>query len=849
MSARPLLVFPQATPASRRKRSMVVPPLTRPSVADQAARVGPKLDQLLAEASSQRVRLQASPLGVFPEDTVVFEVADSVAAFLSAVRKTEGLDWLAETFDPDMAPEFWSRRDHPVPKTLYFVSATERGQRELLSLWRRYKDGRPFPHGQAAWREVFSLLVDVRLYGRADRLERTGALASWEERMLAGDLVVRAEVELWARPRGGDRAVAVRRAVEDIGGRVLDGPMVLEEAGVCLVLAELPAGAVGALRDHTHAVDLADLPEVRCLRAAGQAIAQVPTAADAVAVPGAAPRAGEAVIAVLDGLPIENHVSLAGAVVVDDPEDWAATTPVDRRHHGTGVVSAVLWRDLDHPAPLPSRPIYVRPVLRWDGSQEVSPAERLFADVLHGAVARLFEGPRVAPEVAVINLSVGVINLAFDGISPSALARTLDVLAWRYKVLFVVSAGNYDLKGEEVAATRSTLESEPRTRHEVLVNHARDTVDDRRMLSPAELINGLTVGALDEDEGGNGRHGWFPAWPKRGPALYSRVGTGVRRGMKPELLAAGGHQPLQFDPGGAKVRLHAFEHVLPAGVLPGVGVAVAGPSRPGQDPLRGRRYERGTSFAAPRVTRAAALLSDELDGLVAETGRSLFAEAPRAVWLKCLLVHAASRRELHDWAEPAVRGADTTSRNRDRDELLNRFVGFGFLDEARLGVCTPHRVTILGGGELNQDEAHVYELPLPLALRERGSFRRELRITVAWLTPVAPDNVRYRGALLALEPLRTPGFTLNEGREVRSDAEGRGTVLHRVLAGRGRAAYDAGDVIRLELSCRADGIGRLDEAVPYAIAVSLEVQEDLGVDIYQELRTALRVRTRVGVKR
>ena len=48
----------------------------------------------------------------------------------------------------------------------------------------------------------------------------------------------------------------------------------------------------------------------------------------------------------------------------------------------------------------------------------------------------------MAPAVRVINLSLGNRFQPFDR-ELSPLARLLDWLAWKYKVLFVVSAGNH----------------------------------------------------------------------------------------------------------------------------------------------------------------------------------------------------------------------------------------------------------------------------------------------------------------------------------------------------------------------------------------------------------------------
>ncbi|MCB9694873.1 MAG: S8 family peptidase, partial [Alphaproteobacteria bacterium] len=581
-------------------------------------------------------------MSAYPEDVVVFEVADSVQSFVSAVRNAEGLSWLAEAWDPDTAPEAWTRREKPVDRRLYFIGATERGIAELLGLWGLYcRDPSSVPRGHRAWVPLFNQLVDVRRFGREDRLTPE-TLEELDRSVLEGARQVVIEVELWFRRRANG-ARGVSRAVEALGGRVLVDATPYPAAGTLLMLVELPSGAVRQLREDPQ-VALAELMQVRALRAGPQATTDVA----GEAVDGRPPRAEpcldkEPVVAVFDGVPLQNHEALQGAILVEDPQNLAVETPVGHRHHGTAVVSVALWRDIDSPAPQPSRPIYVRPIMHHDGGLERCPADQILAEVLREAVERM---PR---SVAVVNLSIGVWNREYDGREPSALARVLDALAWQYKVLFIVAAGNYDPRHDALQVS-ARAGDDATVRHRALLQAVRQSSDMRRLLSPAESINALTVGALDEDDIGNTRPGWSPAWNTRGPAIYSRQGRGHRRANKPELVVPGGQQPLQLHArDGSSCRVVPFVYERPVRNLGGVGVAVAAPGGPAS-PTRGKRFVRGTSFAAPRVTHAAAHLSDALDALVASTGINLFGDAPRALWLKCLLVHCASRRELEPWA-------------------------------------------------------------------------------------------------------------------------------------------------------------------------------------------------------
>lgn len=61
--------------------------------------------------------------------------------------------------------------------------------------------------------------------------------------------------------------------------------------------------------------------------------------------------------------------------------------------------------------------------------------------------------------------------------------------------------------------------------------------------------------------------------------------------------------------------------------------------------------------------------------------------------------------------------------------------------------CTDRCATLLGFGSLASGEAHVFSLPLPPDLSGQRGFRR-LTITLAWLSPIAPSQHRYRKARL-----------------------------------------------------------------------------------------------------
>ena len=65
----------------------------------------------------------------------------------------------------------------------------------------------------------------------------------------------------------------------------------------------------------------------------------------------------------------------------------------------------------------------------------------------------------------------------------------------------------------------------------------------------------------------------------------------------------------------------------------------------------------------------------------------------------------------------------------------------------------------------------------------------------------------------------------------------RGTVQHEVFEGEGAIA-PSNHVLEIHVNCSKDA-GTLEASVPYALAVTLEMAEKLGVDIYAQVRKKL----------
>lgn len=853
MAERPLLILPEPTTAARAKKGGGGGGPAPLGQARQQQRLGPRLDELEAAFEAKRLTMQTTAAGLVPEDVLVLETAGTVDDFFKAASKIEGLEFLAEYDEDDIPPDddFFVEKKGTREEyrgRVYLMFANQQAFRQLLNLWNTWQRGEDFQRGLTKWRDVFALLRDIRPWSVRDRLEETGVLEDWRDRLTWERQNIPCEIELWFRADEQQRAAAaatVRTRVEELGGEVTSEATVpdIHYHGLAV---RLPVTAVQALldKDLRGAVALVQAEQIQFFRASGQmagriTVDQVSPLSNLPNEPLPDPDTPP-VVALLDGLPLQSHRALAGRLTVDDPEDFSADYEARFRLHGTAMASLIIWGDLHSPGePIP-QPLYVRPIMQpftqpgWD---DLPPEERvseglLIVDLIYRAVRRMFEGdgntPATAPNVSVINLSIGIADRPFDG-TMSPLARLLDWLSWRYDVLFLVSAGNH---GRAVNLERPWSEvaaSSPKELRQHVVKAIAADARHRRLLSPAEGMNVLTVGATHEDGDATAlRPNWIDPADPGFPSPINAQGQGYKRSVKPDVLAPGGRAAL------VKPVLDAATELPLPRVAYGPGQLVATPG-PAAGDVSATVPNRGTSNATALVSRAAALLAPVLAELRESEGGEALDQVAEALWLKALLVHGARWGQAGDAYQALFK---TPGNGNKLAEYLTRLLGFGRVDLDAVRECTETRVTALAGGTLAAEAGAEHRFPLPPSLSGKRGWRR-LVVTLAWMTPVHPLNHRWRRAHVWFS---SPKSKLSVGSNKHLERRGadwqavqRGTVQHELFEGERAAAFVDGDEIVIHVSCREDA-AVLADAVPYALAVTLEVDEAIGVDIYTEVR-------------
>ncbi|MNI03133.1 Subtilase family protein [compost metagenome] len=551
------------------------------------------------------------------------------------------------------------------------------------------------------------------------------------------------------------------------------------------------------------------------------------------------------VVALLDGLPMENHSALRGRIEIDDPDEFSALyEKATEQVHGTSMASLIIHGDLsDSKEPPLERRLHVRPVMAPEGTafggrvrEEHIPISYLPVDLIHRAVVRMKKGtadnPPTAPDVVIINLSVGDRYRLFDK-HMSPLARMLDWLSVTFGVLFVVSAGNQDptlsLEGIRENEFRSIT---PAQLEEAALKSIMRQRPLRRMLSPAEAINALTVSATHEDSFA----GQLP--PRRIDALMTQgmfspanpITLGRRNMIKPEIMMPGGRQSYINNTHLAQEDI-TLTPAKTSSMGPGIRTALPS-SKPGE--LNGYGYSAGTSNAAALATRRLAFLFESLQELKELGDADALSHAPDAVILKALMVHGAE----HGGASRSVIERHFKNRENSKNfkSHLNQMFGYGRVNETRIHSCFNNQATLIRTGVLGNDMAEDYVLPLPACLSASTENRR-LIVTLAWLSPVRFDHQDYRGAQLWATPpedklnVNTPDYYHHYLRN--------GTVFHEVRKGEDASTFTDGDRMIIRVNCKLRA-GLKSVKIPYAIVVTLDTLSDT-LPIYHQVRHELEI--------
>lgn len=867
MTDRPILRLPNGRAAPRLRGSPISPP--RPQSGGrqgQGARFREQFDRLEQALAGEDadIALRQDPAGIAPERALVFVTAVPIPQFIRVAEEI-GLEVFSELEledDYELEDGVVDRSPELANPTLYATMPSEDVLNRILRLWRAYQRNEAAVRGDAPWWNLFDMLAELRTWGPQDRFNESSRLELENRLPFDDEAEVRIELEIWptrnARKRQQWRSDTEARVIA-LGARVVSRSSI-SEAGFIYeaILIAMPAASVRAMLATPSAPDgLASLEGLQFIlpQTVGQSL---PTQSDPIDQADAqelAPFDDEAPLraVLLDGTPIAAHQQLDGGVVIEDVHGLVPNSVVADRLHATTMASLILRGDIRADgSPLEDSRLLSIPILIDVSQDTVSPADRLFVDLVHISLMRVFLGDEpLAPDAFVVNFSVGIRGAHFTGLI-SSLARLMDWWAEAHGVLFIVSAGN--VMDHLVVPGVSSIDFEEMSqddRAHRVEEAQRLSRHQRTLLAPSEALNVVSVGASSIDLA-------EPEAPppanevdiERGdgvmPALSSAIGLGPFRSMKPDFLHVGGAHNLQMFPQGGNLNLRVVQQSRRTGLY----VASAGQG------TTSIARSRGTSCANALTTRAHLNSAAALTG---EDGPYEGLELPRrdlALLTRALSVNSSR------WPESAFNfynreRAPNPRRHLQAKQEVARYYGHGLLNEQLMLESPNSGATLVGLGTLRKDGGLIFDLPIPPSLSGER-IGRSMFVTIAWFSPVDPVRAKYRLASMhAVVADYDEGAEENGARDnswnldlksghLDDNLIKRGTVWSKRLV-KNRVhvpEIEEGDTIPIRVQCSDASGGGLDpnDDIRFAIAVTLEVEAEAEFDIHTEIEATIRLR-------
>ena len=373
-------------------------------------------------------------------------------------------------------------------------------------------------------------------------------------------------------------------------------------------------------------------------------------------------------LAILDTGITSNHPFI-GPALADAQSFITSEDPEDNHGHGTWVAGIGLYGDVKAGIDLKSftPKIWVLSGRVLDENSEYE--RKIILNSVTEAVDYFLEnyGCRI------YNLSFGDSNYPYKGGRLQAFALGLDQISRAKDVLFVVSAGNFNIYNLNDDHEYKDLYP------------AYLLEEDAKIIDPSSAVNVVTVGSISEYDrpphDDQDKIRWQPIAQRFLPSPFTRSGPSIKGAIKPDFVDFGGNY--SYNPS-SKNHLHTKQ----------LGQVTLNKEFLSDGKLF--TLQNGTSFAAPRVAHLAARLHSLLPEVKTNTIRAILAshaDYPLSEDQKTQLIS-----QLFD--------------DENKGHLCQLY-GYGKVDENWLFSSGDESVTIYAEDAISDDENHFYEIPLP----------------------------------------------------------------------------------------------------------------------------------------
>lgn len=405
---------------------------------------------------------------------------------------------------------------------------------------------------------------------------------------------------------------------------------------------------------------------------------------------------------ILDSGVFAGNPLLSTVIVAEEDFDNTEHTTSDINGHGTGVAGIVVYGDIARSieskifAPLVR--ICNGKVMHDEGGCPYFCDDKRPEQIVSDAIKYFYE----KYNCRVYNLSAGNKDYIYSGGRQFAWAEALDQLALILDIVIVVSAGNVSYPVINEFDSRDDLMSK-----------CRDQLftKEHRLIDPSTAALCVTVGSISRYEEPltiPSRITSISAGRKDYPSVFTRIGKGINKAIKPEFVDYGGnfaiHQPIRGDSrwyGKDKNLMEPTLHNVVDKIFKGYC---------------------GTSFSAAHVTHIAARIEHAL--------KEQMGEPPSANLIRSVLVNSAEyTTEMVEWAELSEDCLYTGKSNPKQERRL-RLMGYGIASDNILYSDDNH-VTLFSEDSLDLRSFHLYKIPVPKEFISIKAFKR-ISISLAY---------------------------------------------------------------------------------------------------------------------
>lgn len=548
---------------------------------------------------------------------------------------------------------------------------------------------------------------------------------------------------------------------------------------------------------------------------------------------------------ILDSGIFSGNPLLENMIVAEEEFDTTENTTTDMNGHGTGVAGIVVYGDFDNCFKTHTFRPLVRvcngKIMHDENGRPCFPKDKRPEQIVKEAIEYFHSefGCRI------FNLSAGDVDHLYSGGRQFAWAEMLDYLSRELDIVIVVSAGNVSEPELKEFDSRNEL-----------MEQCRDQLfqPEHRLIDPATSALGITVGSITrfaEPSAMTNRSTRLSAGEKDYLSVFTRIGKGVNRAIKPDVVDYGGNFAVSQLMRG-KSRWEKNDRLLLEPTL-----------NNGNNKIF--KGYCGTSFSAPHVTHIAARIERALE--------MQLNEKPSANLIRAILINSARHtKSMVEWGEKS-RDLLYAGKSNPKQERKLRLYGYGRANDSLL-YSDDNRVTLFAEDKLSLRSFHLYKIPVPREFLQIKA-NKTISISLAYNPITRLSRKDYLTNNLWFEVFRKiDEDTLvkyktkkESGKDQENDLEkfpdehkakflpgyteiNKGTLQQRIwqksATGGKDLLWDDNEAYIYILVTGKEKFKYAEQEIPqnYALAITFDYESEEDIQLYIKLKNNVKIRTR-----